>query len=52
MDNFHTFWLAGIKHGELALPAGDARTSFIDARDIADSAVAALTTEQFVFSFY
>lgn len=47
MDNFHTFWLAGIKHGELALPAGDARTSFIDARDIADSAVVALTTNTF-----
>ena len=47
MDNFHSFWLAGIQHGELALPAGDAQTSFIDARDIADSAVAALTTEQF-----
>ena len=47
MDNFHTFWLAGIKHGELALPAGDARTSFIDARDIADSAVSALTSDRF-----
>ncbi|WP_219993912.1 SDR family oxidoreductase [Aestuariibacter sp. GS-14] len=47
MDNFHSFWLAGIQHGELALPAGDAQTSFIDARDIADSAVAALTNDRF-----
>jgi uncharacterized protein YbjT (DUF2867 family) len=44
-DNFHTYWLKGILgHGLIALPAGDARTSFIDARDIADAAVAALTT--------
>ncbi len=44
-DNFHNYWLKGILgHGLIALPAGDAKTSFIDARDIADAAVAALTT--------
>jgi uncharacterized protein YbjT (DUF2867 family) len=46
-DNFHTFWKAGILHGQIQLPAGDGKTSFIDARDIAASAVAALTAEKF-----
>jgi len=41
MQNFHTYWLAGIReHGTLFLPTGYARGSFIDARDIA--AVAAV----------
>lgn len=43
-QNFsETFWLPGIEAGDLALPAGDGRTPFIDAEDIADVAVAALT---------
>lgn len=46
-DNFHTFWKPGIVHGQIQLPAGDGKTSFIDARDIAASAVAALTTNRF-----
>lgn len=46
-DNFHTFWLAGIKQGVIALPAGDGRTSFIDARDIAASAAGALRSDEF-----
>ncbi len=47
-DNFHSYWLKGILgHGVIALPAGDARTSFVDARDIADAAVTALTTSDF-----
>ncbi|HEY5798000.1 MAG TPA: NAD(P)H-binding protein [Bosea sp. (in: a-proteobacteria)] len=47
-DNFHHYWLRGIlDHGLLALPAGDASTSFIDARDIADAAIAALTSANF-----
>ena len=46
-DNFHTFWKAGIDHGRIALPAGDGKTSFIDARDIAESAAAALGTDRF-----
>jgi uncharacterized protein YbjT (DUF2867 family) len=46
-DNFHTFWLPGIHHGVIALPAGQGATSFIDARDIAASAAGALTTSRF-----
>lgn len=46
-DNFHTFWKPGIDHGVIAVPAGDGKTSFIDAGDIAESAAAALTTDRF-----
>lgn len=46
-DNFHTFWKTGIDHGVIALPAAEGKTSFIDARDIAESAAAALTTDRF-----
>ena len=42
-DNFHTYWLAGVRQGLVAVPAGQGRSSFIDARDIAASAAAALT---------
>jgi uncharacterized protein YbjT (DUF2867 family) len=43
-DNFHTFWVGGLQAaGVLALPAADAATAFIDARDIGDAAFAALT---------
>ncbi|WP_396222353.1 NAD(P)H-binding protein [Gemmatimonas sp.] len=41
MQNFHTFWLHGIKTaGVIQLPTGTAKGSFIDARDVA--AVAAV----------
>jgi uncharacterized protein YbjT (DUF2867 family) len=46
-DNFHTAWLAGIQHGVIAVPAGDGKSSFIDVRDIASSAAAALTSDRF-----
>lgn len=46
-DNFHTFWKAGIDHGVIVLPAAEGKTSFIDARDIAEGAAAALTTDRF-----
>lgn len=46
-DNFHTFWKQGLDHGQIALPAAEGKTSFIDARDIADSAIAALTSDAF-----
>lgn len=46
-DNFHRCWLEGIRRGAIALPAGDAKTSFIDARDIAECAAAALTSDTF-----
>lgn len=46
-DNFHTYWKAGLDHGQIAVPAGEGKSSFIDVRDIAASAAAALTTERF-----
>ena len=43
-QNFsEAFWLDGILEGELAFPAGEVAEPFIDAEDIADVAVAALT---------
>jgi uncharacterized protein YbjT (DUF2867 family) len=48
MDNFHTFWLAPMRAaGVIPLPAAEARTAFIDARDIAASAAAALQSDAF-----
>jgi uncharacterized protein YbjT (DUF2867 family) len=44
MQNFSTSHAASIKGGTLAEPADAARTAFIDARDIAAVALAALTT--------
>lgn len=46
-DNFHTFWKAGLDHGRIALPAAEGKSSFIDARDIAESAAAALASHSF-----
>jgi uncharacterized protein YbjT (DUF2867 family) len=46
-DNFHSYWKAGIEHGQIAVPAGEGKSSFIDVRDIADSAAAALTSDAF-----
>jgi uncharacterized protein YbjT (DUF2867 family) len=46
-DNFHSFWREGIRHGVIAVPAAEGRTSFIDARDIAASAAAALRSNRF-----
>jgi uncharacterized protein YbjT (DUF2867 family) len=37
-------WKNAVRSGTLALPAGDGRTPFVDAGDIADVATAALTT--------
>ncbi|MFC5724525.1 NAD(P)H-binding protein [Streptomyces gamaensis] len=37
------FFLSGVRSGDLKTPAGDGREPFIDAEDIADVAVAALT---------
>jgi uncharacterized protein YbjT (DUF2867 family) len=45
MQNFQTFWIQGInEQGRILLPAGTAKTSFIDARDISAAAVRLLTT--------
>lgn len=46
-DNFVGFWAEGVAQGTLALPAGDGRISFIDSRDIAAAAAAALQTARF-----
>ena len=46
-DNFHTYWKAGVDHGVIAVPAADGKSSFIDVRDIAESAAAALTSDRF-----
>ncbi|WP_201831661.1 SDR family oxidoreductase [Microvirga zambiensis] len=46
-DNFEIFWLQGIKHGVISVPAGEGKSAFIDVRDIAASAAAALTTDKF-----
>ena len=46
-DNFQSYWIEGIRHGAIAVPAAEGRTSFIDTRDIAESVVAALTSEAF-----
>lgn len=44
MQNLSTTHLADIRdHGEIVVPAGGGRTSFIDVRDIAEAAVVALT---------
>ncbi|MEU1663052.1 NAD(P)H-binding protein [Streptomyces sparsogenes] len=39
-------WRPGVLAGTLALPTGDGRTPFVDAEDIADVAVAALTEDR------
>jgi uncharacterized protein YbjT (DUF2867 family) len=49
MQNFHTFWLHGIQTaGQIFLPVGDAKGSFIDTRDIAAVAAKLLSSEDFV----
>ena len=46
MQNFNTFWLHGIQTaGQIFLPVGAAKGSFIDARDIALVAARLLTSE-------
>jgi uncharacterized protein YbjT (DUF2867 family) len=46
MQNFNTFWLQGIREqGAITLPVGTAKTSFIDARDIAAVAARLLTSD-------
>ncbi len=38
------YWGASVRKGEIRLPAGDGKSSFIDARDVAVAAAGALTT--------
>ena len=44
MQNLLTTHLDDVRRGELVVPAGRGRTSFVDARDVAAAAVQALTT--------
>lgn len=47
MQNFNTFWLHGIQaQNTIALPVGDAKTSFIDVRDISAVAARLLATDE------
>jgi uncharacterized protein YbjT (DUF2867 family) len=46
------YWREGILNGELALPAGDVPEPFVDADDIADVAVAALTDDRHIGELY
>lgn len=46
-DNFHTYWREGVRHNVIGVPAAEGKTSFIDTRDIAASAVALLTSSTF-----
>ena len=46
------YLLDGVRSGEVALPAGDVREPFVDADDIADVAVAALTDERHIGELY
>lgn len=45
-DNFATYWAEHVARGSIRLSAGQGRTSFIDARDIALAAAGALTTDR------
>lgn len=48
MQNFNTFWLQGIQQqGQIFLPVGQAKGSFIDARDIAAVAAVLLSSDRF-----
>ena len=52
-QNFsESFWLEPVLHGELAAPAGNVAEPFIDAEDIADVVVAALTEDGHVGRLY
>lgn len=48
MQNFHTFWIRGIlKDQKIYFPGGNAKASFIDARDISAVASELLTSNKF-----
>lgn len=48
MQNFNTYWIHGINtQRKIVLPVGDAKTSFIDTRDISAVAAKLLTTDRF-----
>jgi uncharacterized protein YbjT (DUF2867 family) len=46
MQNFNTFWIQGIREqGKILVPGGNAKVSFVDARDIAAVVARLLTTD-------
>lgn len=48
LQNFNTFWVQGIKEqGKILLPAGQAKVSFVDAKDISAVVAKLLTSESF-----
>ncbi len=48
MQNFNSYWIEGIlKKGQILLPVGNAKGSFIDARDIASVAAELLQGDRF-----
>ena len=52
-QNFsESFWLDVVVRGELALPVGEVPEPFVDADDIADVAVAALTDDRHIGQVY
>jgi uncharacterized protein YbjT (DUF2867 family) len=52
-QNFsESIWLEPVRSGELAVPAGDVAEPFVDAEDIADVAVAALTDDRHAGQLY
>jgi uncharacterized protein YbjT (DUF2867 family) len=51
-QNFSETFAEPIREGALALPGGDTREPFLDAEDIADVVVAALTDERHVGELY
>ncbi|CAI9414626.1 NAD(P)H azoreductase [Pleomorphomonas sp. T1.2MG-36] len=46
-DNFRTVWKDAIRTGELELPTDEGLISFVDGRDVAAAAAAALTSSDF-----
>jgi uncharacterized protein YbjT (DUF2867 family) len=46
------YMVEGVRSGEVALPAGDVPEPFVDADDIADVAVAALTDDRYIGRLY
>lgn len=48
LQNFNTFWIQGINEsGQILVPGGKAKVSFVDARDIAAVAAKLLTSNDF-----
>lgn len=48
LQNFNTFWVQGINEkSQILVPAGNAKVSFIDARDISSVAAKLLTSNEF-----